>query len=616
MTIQMIHASLDNKLIRNADRYFTASLTQILDEVVQNARRAGARTIRFRLDGTTLHVSDDGRGLSATEAPVLLRLGGSNNTAAIETAENAAGMGFFSMAQYGVTVRSQDWEMIVPKGAFTNAEPARLTTGHETIEGLTLAIPNLDKAGEWSRLYQGMIVTEAVEYSGLRYELTGFGLDNGVHEPKRFLDRDVTDGEVLVREAHGATIKVIRSSEVRTAINLNFYGKVIKLKRLPRQILDKESVCLAVEKKGKLDFSELTIETLVLIDVQDTSRLVLQLPERNEIVENAGLDALMVTITDMQREILRRPGVVNGIGLDHNLRLSDGCDLPLPQIALSAATVTSEDYDSPVAMSQDGEILLADGSRIRPHEAISAHLSDFYVSLLKSPRATTALDGIPLLRKHNMQRAFGKDALSTLTHATLTVRANDEEITVDLGSGNEEFLTVSETIAESDEIVALKSSVVQDIALTLTMEEPEGETTVTASLDAIYYTDCGDAWSPVLLVIPEPKRDIVDAMIEGIDWFDSSCGSKDYEDQEESAREEFNAIYAKIVGKGEEAFVGDVLKAIQDISLRHFGWNNERNRKFIMNIEFDVGPNGFVVKKQSLGEKGGKGKSRTKKRDA
>ena len=139
-TTTSIEATLGRKLITRADQFFSHSQDCIIDKMIQNSRRAKANTVQFILDDGDLIIADDGHGLTADNAHILLMAGGSNNDDATEVAEKAAGLGFFALAKYDVVVRSHDWEMQVPKEAFTGGTTAALTRGFPHQDGLSIRI--------------------------------------------------------------------------------------------------------------------------------------------------------------------------------------------------------------------------------------------------------------------------------------------------------------------------------------------------------------------------------------------------------------------------------------------------------------------------------------------
>jgi hypothetical protein len=176
-TTTSVEATLGRKLITRADQFFSHSQDCIIDEMVQNSRRAKAKTVRFILEDCDLIIADDGHGLTADNAHILLMAGGSNNDDATETAERAAGLGFFSLAKYDVVVRSHDWEMQVPKEAFTGGTTAALTRGFPHQDGLTIRIRafiGLKALLEHEGKRLGEIIERCIRYSGLTATLQGF----------------------------------------------------------------------------------------------------------------------------------------------------------------------------------------------------------------------------------------------------------------------------------------------------------------------------------------------------------------------------------------------------------------------------------------------------------
>jgi hypothetical protein len=138
--------------------------------MIQNSRRAKAKNVRFILEDGDLIIADDGHGLTADNAHILLMAGGSKNDDATETAERAAGLEFFSLAKYDVVVRSHDWEMQVPKEAFTGGTTAALTRGFAHQDGLSIRIRGiipLKGLVEHEGKKLGEIIEQCIRYSGL-----------------------------------------------------------------------------------------------------------------------------------------------------------------------------------------------------------------------------------------------------------------------------------------------------------------------------------------------------------------------------------------------------------------------------------------------------------------
>ncbi|WP_114947269.1 ATP-binding protein [Microvirga calopogonii] len=95
LTTTSVEATLGRKLITRADQFFSHSVDCSIDEMIQNSRRAKAKNVRFILEDGDLVIADDGHGLTADNAHILLMADGSNNDDATESTERAAGLGFF-----------------------------------------------------------------------------------------------------------------------------------------------------------------------------------------------------------------------------------------------------------------------------------------------------------------------------------------------------------------------------------------------------------------------------------------------------------------------------------------------------------------------------------------
>ena len=113
-----IRARIDDSAIKRVTRAFTATIADAFTEILQNARRAGARRVHVAVAGSdgdlAVTVTDDGSGLA--DAGVLLSFGENGWSEDLVRREDAAGMGMLSFARRGCTVSSR------PRT--TNGEPA------------------------------------------------------------------------------------------------------------------------------------------------------------------------------------------------------------------------------------------------------------------------------------------------------------------------------------------------------------------------------------------------------------------------------------------------------------------------------------------------------------
>jgi Histidine kinase-, DNA gyrase B-, and HSP90-like ATPase len=105
-----IQAQVSQATLNKVSRLFNSSLTDCLNELLQNARRANATAVKMTLsDDRQLTIEDDGTGI--TQPQTLLTLGESNWSEETKQQEDPAGMGVFSLANRNVTIRSQDWQV-------------------------------------------------------------------------------------------------------------------------------------------------------------------------------------------------------------------------------------------------------------------------------------------------------------------------------------------------------------------------------------------------------------------------------------------------------------------------------------------------------------------------
>ena len=104
------HACVADDAISKVSRLFNATLDDIFAELFQNARRAGATQISVsQIDypdiGPVICLIDDGPGLN--DPRDLFTLGQSAWDDDVQSLEDAAGMGFFSLAGRRVRIIAQ-----------------------------------------------------------------------------------------------------------------------------------------------------------------------------------------------------------------------------------------------------------------------------------------------------------------------------------------------------------------------------------------------------------------------------------------------------------------------------------------------------------------------------
>jgi len=110
---------LSQQLLRELPQRFFGGLPNTLQELLQNAVRAGANNVTFTLDGLRLTVQDDGPGLS--DPQILMTAGESGWD---EHVVNPAGLGALSVLNpdfaVSVTYSSQGWSLTLNPEQFTS----------------------------------------------------------------------------------------------------------------------------------------------------------------------------------------------------------------------------------------------------------------------------------------------------------------------------------------------------------------------------------------------------------------------------------------------------------------------------------------------------------------
>lgn len=270
-----IATSVAPETIAKVGRLFNGSAHDVLSELLQNARRAGASTVTITTAGShgdrLIHIVDDGSGISDPAAVVTLgRSGWSEET---EKSEDPAGMGVFSLAGRDVIIRSwsqperQGWMTHIPAGAWESSRP--IVVSNDPIArgtAITVRIPH-----EWSE-----------------------GLDDVVRQVARHYPLPVTfdgkpveqdgwlEGAITIEEWNGCRIGVFREDLARTRggdPRLNFHGVTIPL---------------AMTGIGEVGRGHVWNAR---VDIVDCPAIQLVLPARKEAVQNAALEELRTAIT-------------------------------------------------------------------------------------------------------------------------------------------------------------------------------------------------------------------------------------------------------------------------------------------------------------------------------
>ena len=264
-------AQVAAEAIEKVGRLFNASIDDILRELLQNARRAGASKIMIdQIDdphfGRAIRIADDGAGLDDPRA--LFSLGHSDWSEELSHSEDAAGMGFFSLANRGASIIAQEkdtenaWIIRATPAAFHGRERITVSSGPNGHRGVSVIFPILD--GE----KLDRTVRRATQYFPVPVIFDG----------ERMESEDFLADAEYVECWRGIRIGVsqydLRSLDHE---NANFHGVTL---RMPLPSLQQ---CWHSSYQ-------------VCIDVIDCAHLKLVLPARKEVVRDEMYEALLEEI--------------------------------------------------------------------------------------------------------------------------------------------------------------------------------------------------------------------------------------------------------------------------------------------------------------------------------
>ena len=271
--MKTIRARIEASAIARVSRFFDAGDRQVVDEVFQNARRAGATAVDVRVDERQVAVSDDGRGIG--DPQTLLAFGGSAWTEETARAEDPAGMGFFSLARRRAAVesrtaaeRDRGWRVALEPEHFVGEAEAevhsapRAPTPHGT--RVTFARRRADDDLE-------LTVRKAARYYPLPVTLNGRPVEQ----------QGWLDNTIHVEEYMGVRIGV-RTQWVPDPRGwwVNFHGQTIDCPELP--------VVTPVSERGGMS----PRQWWAMVDIDDCPGLELVLPRRDRLVDTPFLDQL------------------------------------------------------------------------------------------------------------------------------------------------------------------------------------------------------------------------------------------------------------------------------------------------------------------------------------
>ena len=359
MLPQTICATVHQDAIRRVNSFFNATADDIVRELFQNARRAGATRIDVTMISASdaggrhwIRITDDGCGIADPAA--LLAFGQSNWDG--RSHENPAGMGIYSLAstKCKITSRTADmpagWQVTLePEHYRGEAAAAVRTTGPKTPVGTTVQFAT--SAGN------ARTISRAAAYLPIRVTWEGRPTDQ-----RNFADTHGEAGMVhgsditfAVREGFLHDNEPYKSSHQGMvhdrATTINFHGHVIE--------------------NGLRIPSVPGIDTCwtAAIDVRKCPQLHLVLPARKEVVRNEFIDELrrrgehaIFTVLDSRTDTLELPYQTWKRGcavLGHALRRTPLRLVPwMPRTPENTRERYENDTDGPQTVAADTALLI------------------------------------------------------------------------------------------------------------------------------------------------------------------------------------------------------------------------------------------------------------------
>jgi len=344
-TPREIRAKIGRKVLSKAPELFPQDLPTILSELLQNARRASAT----RVDITTtvredtrceIIITDNGAGIS--DPQILLTFGESDWDEHTDVTENAAGMGFYSLASTGCTIASADWVCTIDRDGFVGTVPVAVQQ-RPWAAGTTITF--LTKPGTSPESVAGS-VKEAVLYFPVPTYVNG----------ERAQQRDFLEGALFITERMGLRFGVFAGHTLHSKYdNLNFFGRRVQTAAIATVT---ESVPRRHEHPTRSYYLGGYKEVFhVYVDVVDAPELQLVLPHRHQVIRNAFWESVQSEAKRVIYEYLATDPRQQLSHADAMRARELGISMPDPDFWPFLWTATSADDErlSPASTSPDGD---------------------------------------------------------------------------------------------------------------------------------------------------------------------------------------------------------------------------------------------------------------------
>jgi hypothetical protein len=262
MKEQTICAKVSPKLLTKADRLFTGTIEGRIIELLQNARRAGATEVRItNRNNNLVMIEDNGSGIQDFQK--LLDLGSSGWDERIESGEDPAGVGLFSLAPRQVTIISENSKVVITKHGWTGT-PVTVTKSVNYVKGTTLEF-NDEKPWDFET------VEKQAVFAGIRVIVDGKYCHQMPFCGKDAASYDDIGYQIEVVSEMSNYHKKWHSGYYGNRVLVNFHGQIVELDYWPGN-----------NKHG----------IYILVDLAQQTQIRLMLPARTCLVENKALKKL------------------------------------------------------------------------------------------------------------------------------------------------------------------------------------------------------------------------------------------------------------------------------------------------------------------------------------
>lgn len=523
---------LNTKILEKARNFFNASLTDILNELLQNARRAGATLVTITLNPTTMALTVEDNGSGIFRDGIAIDLGGSGWDGTMQASEDPAGCGLFSLASRTCLIESWGKKIALDERKFCGQDDVAIEQGAD-IQGTRISFPLTEQE---VRSYQAI-----AQSCALYYPLPV--LVDGTELPRQPFLKDSLHRHSWA----GLTLGVV---EHHWKNQINFHGLVIDT-HLPK-----------VEWHWNRTLT-------VWIDVIDCPDLQLVLPARKEVVRNQFFENLK---TECHQAIYQYIALQCGNGIHHQLPYQDwlrakelGIELPEAARTLSAyvpRTANPDDWESAEEVSVAERTIVFDAD-LEPPDA-QAFWRGFENAELPYHLVVT-------WDKYHGYSWY--DKLPTLSDVTFQIQIGDRTLTpedaaTEAGQVRPDGLIVTATIAHSDG----------------TSE------TISFTTDIAFYVEEVFYWSEmecVTLFVTKGSTIEVECLVELLKqsfFYPSDDSSSDsWTTQEENFTEEATSRAHKILSC-EEVARQERIRLVVD---RHLRWLLPRDRETAIRLTSD-----------------------------